>query len=402
MTQQPGGWSGSDPMPSLQEYMQQQRQQKFWDMLSQMGQGLMAANRQGQSPLRAVSAGLARGRPASGHGTGGLLDWMKMRGYEQKQKAEKQYQNLVTGGSGYDPSTGIDWNQARPGNPDVTKGMTPVQRGLLSSLPREQGLGLLADRAFDVPSAPTVREFKEGNRVVTKRWEPSTRSWVQMGDAPRFKPGERGDLTLAQQSSNAEIDQARASLDRRGLDKAEIQRRTQKALNTGRSNPEYDDDLGRVVRMATQRKTGNDPDYQRYFRTYLGGLEFSEPAGMRPLPPGVSAEEPGLFQRGYGYLFGDGGATSQPNPPGAAGNPLIPQPGDGRGTRPTPSAYSPMSTRGPRGHRGPPPARRTGSVASIPRMTVQDIDDLINQRGDTLSPAELKAVQARLAALGIR
>lgn len=149
-----GGW-GSEPLDSmLERYMQQQRQQQFFGLLSNIGQGIMAANRGGQPPLRAISAGLAQGRPASGHDLGGLLDWMKVRKYGQEQEAEKQYQNLVTGGSGFDPTTGVDWNAPRPGNPDVTRGMTPMQRGLLSSLPREQGLGLLADQAFPKTQQP--------------------------------------------------------------------------------------------------------------------------------------------------------------------------------------------------------------------------------------------------------
>lgn len=149
-----GGW-GSEPLDSmLERYMQQQRQQQFWGKIARIGQGILAASSRGQPPLRALSAGLAQGRPTGDQDLGGLLDWVKIRKYGQEQEAEKQYQNLVTGGSGFEPSSGITWNQARPGNPDLTKGMTPAQRGLLGALPREQGLGLLGDQAFPTPQQP--------------------------------------------------------------------------------------------------------------------------------------------------------------------------------------------------------------------------------------------------------
>ncbi len=123
-----------------------------------------------------------------------------------------------------------------------------------------------------------------------------------------------------------------------------------------------------------------DPDQARWSRLLVMPPQFSDPAGMQPLPPGVSAEQPGLLQRGYNALFGDG-STPQPNPPGV-------------GTA-TPRAPGP---RGPRGPGGRGPARRTAS----PQMSITEIDDLIKGRGDSLSPTELKAIQARLVALGAR
>ena len=35
-------------------------------------------------------------------------------------------------------------------------------------------------------------------------------------------------------------------------------------------------------------------------------------------------------------------------------------------------------------------------------MSLTEIDDLVNTKGDNLSPADLKAVEARLADLGIQ
>ena len=252
-------------------------------------------------------------------------------------------------------------------------------------------MGLLAKQAFGTPNAPTVREFKENDKTATRRWDPNARQWVDMATAPRFKPGERGELTLAQKRENAEIQQARKALDREGLSHQDVMRISKSQRDTGRDNPEYSPFINGRVRQATRRKYGDDPEYAATYGRYLTpGPEFSDPAGPKALPPGVSVEEPGLFQRGHDYLFGDDAAA-------AAGNPLIPR---RRPVLPSVGNEGPATLR-PRGPRGRFPARRTGNAASIPRMTVQEIDDLINQRGYTLSPTELRAVQTRLKALGL-
>ena len=161
-----------------------------------------------------------------------------------------------------------------------------------------------------------------------------------------------------------------------GLDKAEILRRIQKATNTGRENPLYDPGLERLVRTATQRKVGKDLNFNLIHRRYLGPPpEFSEPAGAKPLPPGVSAEEPDVFDRIGDFFSGDDDRPRQASDDGPR--------------RGTPRAG------------GRVPGRRRGDTANIGAMSLSEIDDLINARGDSLSPAELKAVQARLTDLGM-
>lgn len=67
---------------------------------------------------------------------------------------------------------------------------------------------------------------------------------------------ERGGLTLTQERSNAEIDAAREAVG--GLSPQEIQRRTAKATNTGRDNPDYDPAFARQAMLAGRRKVGAD------------------------------------------------------------------------------------------------------------------------------------------------
>ncbi len=218
------------------------------------------------------------------------------------------------------------------------------------------------------PTTPTGYRPTEGGLEFTPGGPSDPAQARLLAEAKRDPDG---GVTPAQQANNAEIDQARATLDRLGLDKAEILRRTQKATNTGRENPDYDPGLERIVRAATQRKVGSDPYYNLFHRRYLGPPpEFSEPAGPKALPPGVSAEQPDVFDR-IGDFFSGGDEEAEPGTP---------------------------QSRGPRG--GGRARSRRGAKA-ITAMSVTELDDLINQRGDSLSPAELVAIQARLAELGI-
>jgi hypothetical protein len=68
--------------------------------------------------------------------------------------------------------------------------------------------------------------------------------------------GERGGLTAVQHRANAEIDAAREAV--AGLSPQDIMRRTAKATNTGRENPDYDPGLARQAALANRRKVGDD------------------------------------------------------------------------------------------------------------------------------------------------
>lgn len=63
-----------------------------------------------------------------------------------------------------------------------------------------------------------------------------------------------GGLTVAQQRENAEIQQARAALDREGLSHEDVMRISKSQRDTGRDNPEYSPFINSRVRRATRRK----------------------------------------------------------------------------------------------------------------------------------------------------
>ena len=76
---------------------------------------------------------------------------------------------------------------------------------------------------------------------------------------------------------------------------------------------EDDDTACRIADEITQAVAG-----------YQSGSNAQTPQRDLSLNPVGSAEaaEPGLYERAWDFL-GFGGTTSQPNPPGAAGNPLM-------------------------------------------------------------------------------
>ncbi len=270
------------------------------------------------------------------------------------------------------------WGQAR--ETAIANGVNPQNVPEIYDESTEQKLRLWVGQANklktlldQVPNTPSDYRRTEGGLefIPGGPADPAV-----AGKLAAAKRGAGGGATPAQQANNAEIDAARQTLDRMGLDKAEILRRTQKATNTGRANPDYDPSLERLLRTATQRKVGADPEFAVIHRRYLGPApQFSDPAGRKALPPGVSAEEPGILDRVGDFLFGNG-ATPAP----ASG--AVPRRGPPRA-----------------GGRGGPRGR--GGAKAIQKMSLTEIDHLVNARGDSLSPAELKAVQARLTELGM-
>lgn len=107
-----------------------------------------------------------------------------------------------------------------------------------------------------------------------------------------------GGLTAAQQANNAEIDEARRAIT--GLSRDEILRRTQEATATGRSNESYDPYLEALVRKATQRKVGDDPNFETVSQSVYGGEPPPESGGsggkvMVPMGDGAAEVDSEAF-----------------------------------------------------------------------------------------------------------
>ncbi len=109
-------------------------------------------------------------------------------------------------------------------------------------------------------SATAAREQDNFNRELEQKYFDSTLDYLKDSSAK---------LTQAQEANNSEIDAARASI--AGLSREEILRRTQEATATGRDNPDFDPYLAALVKRATQRKVGEDADFENLHRRFFGG-----------------------------------------------------------------------------------------------------------------------------------
>lgn len=71
-----------------------------------------------------------------------------------------------------------------------------------------------------------------------------------------------GGLTVPQRRTNDAVDAARQQLS--GMSQADILRKTQSSLSSGRINPEFDVNLSRAAKLANSRKYGADPEHDSF------------------------------------------------------------------------------------------------------------------------------------------
>ena len=331
------------PHPNHQQYMEQQRQQQFFRMLAQVGQGILAANRQGQPAMRSLAAGMAAGMAPGRPGGGGLIPGLRAQGLldktreEQEQKA--QYGGMLHSafGGGLDETTGIDWNTGRigPGQPTPgllglakQRGMNPaLLQGMLQGMGPKAGFSALAKQAFASPQ---------------ERYETVENPYGRGGYGQRSTKTGRisGYQTPAKPTMSARklalLNKYRAAQDG-------------KANWTAADQAEWD-----MIIQADPMDIMRRNILQEMGRTSAA----STPAPGAPAPPAASGEEPGFFERGYDYLFGDGDAAA------ATTNPSI---GTTTSERTTPRSVSP---RGPRGRLG----RARQKAKNPPRLSNGGID----------------------------
>lgn len=314
---------------SLQQYMQQQQKQQFWNMLMQVGQGLLSANRQGQPPLRALASGLARGGSARSQGTGGLLDWMKMRQYTQGQQDRQQKQEREQ--RQYNArdmlSSGALASARHPAPAGLLAGRSLLDReygGLLGqgyseavgkarvaeAFPKEPKYGTPV--TVQGPNGPELVRFPQGSGapVPVQGYSPYTKpgegpAVVQTADAYRRASKQVG-ITVSQLEA---LQWARTSVSKSPSD---IFTGLYTALVRGFASPEE-------AKSTAEQMT-------RYIMSIRAGGLQSEP---KPSPSAAaeSVGGPSLYERGKEFL----GFTSAPGPaqaatrPGVADNPLIPR-----------------------------------------------------------------------------
>ncbi|HOB65834.1 hypothetical protein [Ottowia sp.] len=128
-----------------------------------------------------------------------------------------------------------------------------LQRQQVLEAQRQVGRDAMEDRR----DARTAQQIEAADRRAQRGIDAADQRLTRQLDA-RGNPVDRP-LTSAQQRSNAEIDAAREAIN--GLSLEEIRRRTSKATNTGRENPNYDPGLARQAALANRRKIGEDDTF---------------------------------------------------------------------------------------------------------------------------------------------
>lgn len=101
-------------------------------------------------------------------------------------------------------------------------------------------------------------------------------------------------VTPPQAANNQEIDDARNMISSIPVPpgstlRDEIMRRTQQTSNTGRINPDYDPLISRAITKATNRKIGNDQDFDQFMNLLNGQQQPQPQQGQTPQPGGAEA-----------------------------------------------------------------------------------------------------------------
>jgi hypothetical protein len=164
-----------------------------------MAQALMQQSMD-TSPVRHWTQGAARMGQAL---VGGLT---ARRAEEESENRRKEYaatmaqalQAAQGSPAGLDPKTGITWETARQGDPNM---MAQILAGNPDTAPAAIQMQLAdiqnqaaMQRALALEEAkrkgepPKTREIKVDGKVVTQEFNPETRQWANLGESPQWQP----------------------------------------------------------------------------------------------------------------------------------------------------------------------------------------------------------------------
>ena len=186
--------------------------------------------------------------------------------YENPEKSAEILEAVIAQGE----SAGLDMRHSRADLEKIQAGeITPEGAKAIA------GMRLLTTGAVDtynrLQDSPTTEEKKYNF------WQkmPEGETKTAFGKKHGFLDDQGGALTSAQVANNAEIDAARRRL--KNMDRNEVLRLSRKATDTGRTNPDYDPGIGRLVSAATQRKVGEDTEFEEYHSKFYGVGGGNEP-----------------------------------------------------------------------------------------------------------------------------
>jgi TolA-binding protein len=176
-------------------------------------------------------------------------------------------------------------------------GDDPANRSALFAAMDEDEEPVSAANAYDIAArhaqnlgiakparAPQTRRVMEGDEIITQQFDNG--AWSEVARAPRSTARPQGP-TIAQEANNAEVDAARQQLMSMNLSPSELRRRQDPAERG------YDPMLGRLVRIATQRKRGDDKGFGDIWGRVYGTTPPSDPTPVPPAPSPSLATVPG-------------------------------------------------------------------------------------------------------------
>lgn len=171
------------------------------------------------------------------------------------------------------------------------------QTGMMEWQPESAVTPGMPSAAPSAAPAPIIKEFKEGEgadaRIVTKQFDVASGAWVPLSEAERWQAREEERPTLAQRGTNEEIRRARDWLRDSGLDPATLKERLGSGEDLFAWLDSQDPMVVRNWRQASQRKVGEDPEYESFWRQFAPAREISQ-VHQLDIPQQPSIPEPAI------------------------------------------------------------------------------------------------------------
>lgn len=164
----PGGLFGVPGQTRSTSLLDDYRRQMAWSNLSRIGQGLLAASAQGMPVGQGLALGLSQAQMPDPIQMWQLSTAMKDR---EQQEAQQTARSKLLGG--YDPQTGITWNQGRPGLLG-----SPQSTGLLAQAYPEAFGGAVMSQMFPKPQEPTGAQ-KDAAALGLKKGTPEYDKYIR-------------------------------------------------------------------------------------------------------------------------------------------------------------------------------------------------------------------------------
>lgn len=200
---------------------------------------------------------------------------------------------------------------------DVGTGQGPYGRGPVSEPAHALGSPEVVAELMNYSPNLAVSTLARANRPFNTHSFRADGNWVtvdQYGRQLATSPIEGG-LTDSQKAHNSEIQAARDAL--KDLTPEEISSRQQKAFENGLTNPNYDPGIGNAVRLARDRMTGEDPQFEEWYQK-LSNIAPSEATAEDPVPELEPGDRRGFMGRTFGLGEPNYGRIPLRKPPAPA------------------------------------------------------------------------------------